>query len=266
MASMTRDHALALVVPAAVVAAAMLLAPHLHVSPGAADALTFGGAAAVSILGLVLGTRAPLSPRGVVAIDAFAAATLGVLAALRVRSPWIAPVVDASLLAVAWATGGAIGARIEHPGHLLPAAAVAAAADVASVTSSSGPTHAIAASERALAVLAVSFPVPGTGAVAPALGVGDLVFVALLLAAARAHGLSVLRVAGLSLAGILLAGFGSALSGRAFPALPAIGAVVVGFVPEARRLRRKDRTVATLSIGVAAVVAAYGIVNALRVP
>jgi len=266
MASMTRDLAVALVAPAAIVGAAILVAPHLRVSAGVADALTFGCAAAVAVLGVALGTKKPLPPAVVATVDALAIAVLGALALLRVKSPWVSPVVDTCLLALAWATGGAIGARIEHPGHLLPAAAVAAAADIVSVASSWGPSHAIASSERALALLAISFPVPGTRVVAPALGVGDLVFIALVLAAARAHALPVRRITVLALVGVLVAGFGSALLGRAVPALPTIGLAVIAFVPEARRLRRKDRTVATIAIGVSVAVAVFGIVNALRAP
>lgn len=264
MPSMTRDLAIALVAPTVVVGLAMLVAPWLAVSLGVAEGLTFGGAAMLAVFGVFLGTRTKLPVAAVATIDGLALVTLAVLAVLRVRSPWLSPLVDTCLLAIAWATGGAVGARIEHPGHLLPAAAVAAAADIVSVASSWGPSHAIASNERALELLAISFPVPGTHAVAPALGVGDLVFVALMLAAARAHALPLLRVAVLSLVGVLVAGLGAAALGRAVPALPAIGLAVIAFVPECRRLRRKDRTVATIAIGVAAVVASFGIVTAFR--
>src|SRR3954467_8344009 len=93
----------------------------------------------------------------------------------------MAPVANAALLAFAWATGAPVGRRIEHAGHLLPATFVAAAADLASVASSWGPSKAIVANERALSLLAISAPVPGVLAAAPVLGVGDLIFVALVL-------------------------------------------------------------------------------------
>lgn len=264
MVSMTRDTTIAIVTPALLVTLAMLVAPHVGGSPGVADAVTFGGAACLAVLGVTLGTVRALPGRVVLLVDLVAATILAALAVLRVKSPWLTPLVDTCLLALAWATGGAIGARIEDPGHLLPAAAVAAAADIVSVASSWGPSHAIASSERALALLAISFPVIGTRAVAPALGVGDLVFVALMLAAARAHRLPVLRIAVLALLGVLVAGFGSAMLGKAVPALPAIGAMVIAFVPQTRTLRRKDRTVATVAIGVSIVVAVFGVINALR--
>ncbi|MBI2388023.1 MAG: hypothetical protein HYV09_00275 [Deltaproteobacteria bacterium] len=229
-----------------------------------AEALTFVGAASVGIIGVVIGTRAPLSGRATALVAVSCAALLAIVGVARARSPWVAPVVDACLIGIAWAIGGAVGSRIEHPGHLLPAAAVAASADVVSVASSWGPSHAIAESERALAILAIHFPVAGTRIVAPALGVGDLVFVALLLAAARAHGLSRNKLGWLSWFGVLIAGLAAAVSRRPIPALPAIGALVIAFVPEARRLRPKDRPVATIAIGVSIVAAAVAVLGAVR--
>jgi hypothetical protein len=144
---------------------------------------------------------------------------------------------------------------------LLPASIVAASADVISVLSPHGPTRTVASDERALSLLAVSFPVPGTSLAAPALGVGDVLFVALLLAAARAHALSPIRVALLCAIGVALAGVASAMLGAAVPALPAIVAVVLVGVPGARRLRRKDRTVALVASGVAVALAAAVLVR-----
>jgi hypothetical protein len=181
-----------------------------------------------------------------------------------VRARFAIVAVDTALVVVATALGASIGSRVQDPGHLLPAGAVAAAADVVSVSASWGPSHAIASSERALATLAVSFPVPGTWAVAPALGVGDLIFVALLLGAARAHALPYARVALLSGLGVLLAGFGSAAVGAPVPALPTVVVVVLLGVPGARRVRRKDKTVATIAVGTSIVVATWAVLSALR--
>lgn len=256
--------AIAVVAPAAIVTLTLLVAPWVPVSIAEAEALTFVGAASLGIVGVVIGTRTPLSGRATAVVAVSCAVLLAVVALSRARSPWLVPVVDACLIAIAWTIGGAVGSRIEHPGHLLPAAAVAAAADVVSVASSWGPSHAIAESERALAVLAINFPVAGTRIVAPALGVGDLVFVALLLAAAGRHGLSRNTVGWLSWFGVLAAGLAAALSRRAIPALPAVGALVIAFVPEARRVARKDRAVATIAIGVSIVAAAAAVLGAVR--
>jgi hypothetical protein len=247
-ASGLRSFAPRISVVAAAVAAAVAIAPRLPFGPWA-DLVTFVGGVLVGIGGVAIATRAALAPREVIAVDLLAAGIL--VAAVLLRSPTLVIGVDAALVAIASATGGAIGERVQRPGHLLPAAAIAAAADIASVVSSWGPSHTIAESERALSVAAIGFPVIGTHAVAPVLGVGDLVFVALLLGAARRHELPYLRIVGLALLGIALAGFASARTGVPIPALPAIGATVIAGVPAARRIARSDRTVTTIAIGIA---------------
>lgn len=259
-----RKVPVALLAPAAVVALAIALSPKIPASLAVASAVTFLGAAVVSVLGVALGARLSLSGRGVLLIDLGAVVGLSILALLRARNVFLAAIVDALLIGFAWATGAAIGERVEHPAHLLPAAAVAAAADVASVVSSWGPSAAIASSERALAVLAISFPVLGTRAVAPALGVGDLVFIALALGVARRHGLPYGRITILALLGVVLAGFASAAMERAVPALPAIGVMIVAFVPASRAVRRRDRTVTTIALGVSALIVVGTIVGLRR--
>jgi hypothetical protein len=239
----------------AVVALAGLVAPRLTLSVGAASVFVFAGVAVSAVLGVFLGTRAHPARR-VAALVALVAVALLAAVALGHPPPRLgAPLVDAALVALAIAVGGAIGARIEHPGHLLPASVVAACADVISVVSPSGPSHAIVADARALAILALSFPVPGTREAAPALGLGDVVFLALLLAAARTHALPAARVAALSLLGIALAGVASAALEAAVPALPAIVACVIVGVPAARRVRRRDRTVTWIAVGAAVLLA-----------
>lgn len=259
-----RHVGVALGVPALTLAVAIATFPHIFLSDRATALVTFLGAAGVAVLGVSLGAYRAVDRRTIVAIDVAAIVVLALIAVLRIRTPWIAIVVDSALIAFAWATGAAIGEKVEHPSHLLPAAAVAAAADVVSVASSWGPSAAIAASERALSVLAISFPVLGTRAIAPALGVGDLVFIGLALGAARAHQLPYRRMAILAFVGVVLAGFGSAYLDRAVPALPAIGLMMVAFVPGARTLRRKDRSIATVAIGISIVVAVLAIVRSRR--
>jgi hypothetical protein len=251
--------AIALAVPAAIVTLAILIAPRVPASLGVADFVTFVGAASVALLGIALGARRAIAGKTVLAVDVGVVVLLSVVAVLRARSVWLTPAIDTALIAFAWATGAAIGGRVEHPAHLLPAAAVASAADVVSVAASWGPSNAIAASERALAVLAISFPVVGTEVVAPALGVGDLIFIALALGVARRHELPYRRIAGLAFVGVLVAGVASALVGRAVPALPAIGLMIIVFVPASRQVRRKDRGVTTIALGVAAIVAVFGV-------
>jgi hypothetical protein len=259
-----RHVVLSLIAPALVVATLIAVSPFVRASLAVASAFAFFGAAIVAVLGVSLGARKSLRGRTVLAVDCLAAVTLATLAVLHVRNPYLSAIVDAALIAFAWATGGAIGQRVEHPAHLLPAAAVAAAADVASVASSWGPSNAIASSERALSVLAISFPVLGTRSVAPALGVGDLIFIALALGVARQHGLPYRRITMLALVGVVIAGVASAFLERAVPALPAIGLMIVAFVPAARAVRRRDRTVTTMAIGISAIVVVATIVGLRR--
>ncbi|MGZ3450723.1 MAG: hypothetical protein ACXVEF_14065 [Polyangiales bacterium] len=254
----------ALALPAVLVGIGLVVMPAIHVGPGAADAITFALGALIAMSSLALGARVSLSEKGAFAVDFAAVVALTILAVLRVRSPWMAPVVDAALLAFAWATGAAIGRRIEHAGHLLPAIFVAAAADLASVASSWGPSKAIVANERALSLLAISAPVPGVRAAAPVLGVGDLIFVALVLGTVDAKKLRYGRAVSLALVGIAIAGFASARLGAAVPALPAIGALLLLGLPQIRKVTRKDRTVTTIAIGVSIVVAIWTTVSALR--
>ena len=138
-----------------------------------------------------------------------------------------------------------------------------ACADATSVVSQFGPTHALAESDAALSIVAVGFPVPGTSSFAPALGVGDLVFVAIVFGAVAAHRLSIVRVALLCGLGAAIAGAASAVLGAAVPALVPIAAAVVLGVPEARRLRPRERRVAIVAMVIAASVAAAAIASQL---
>lgn len=179
-------------------------------------------------------------------------ACIGALVITRFSSgPARVALLDLALVAAAHVVGGAIGWRIQHPGHLMPACIIAAAADVASVVHPSGPSHAIAASDTALSLLAIHFPVPGASAAAPVLGAGDLVFSALLFACARAHGIGVARVAGAVLLGALAAGALSLGLAAPVPALVPIAVAVPALVPEARRLRREDRRTTAFAVAVA---------------
>jgi hypothetical protein len=140
---------------------------------------------------------------------------------------------------------------VQHASHLFPACVVAASADVVSLLSPEGPSHAIARNERALSVLAMGFPVPGTSAFAPVLGIGDLLFVAFVLGVVRAHGLSYARAIGCVVAGIAIAGLAAARLRVAVPALVPIAAATILGMPTIRRLRPADRTAAQASMAIA---------------
>ena len=239
-----------------VVGLAALILPHMATSEAVASAVVFAGATSTALAGLALACSAPRSVpaaalRGRLLTAALAIAVLAAAASCPLPGPWSALLIDAALVAAGWAIGGAIGNAIEDPGHLLPACVVVACADLMSTLSPSGPTHAIAASERALALAAVSFPVPGTNVFAPALGIGDLVFVALLFAAAARHRLSYARMVALTALGIAAAGSASAWLGMAVPALVPVAFAVVSGLKPVRTLRPKDRRVAAAAIALA---------------
>ncbi len=248
--------ALGLLVAPAITAAAAAIAPRLVVPDAVAAALAFAGGAAAGLLPLAIAARAPLGLRGACALGAGGAALLAVAAAVAPYPVIALAIVNLALVSIANAVGGSIGRRVAHPGHLLPACAVAAAADLASVLHPEGPSHAIAQSERALSYLAIGFPVPGTRAVAPALGAGDLVFLALVLGVAAAHRLSLPRVVLAAAGGLAVAGGLAAYLDAAIPALVPIGAAVVAVVPDARRLRPEDRRTTVIAVAASAAIVA----------
>jgi hypothetical protein len=197
-------------------------------------------------------------------------ALLGALTLAAVATAWLARAaglghlawcgVNTALLAGSTLVGGAIGSRVQHPGHLLPACAIAAAADLYSLSTPSMPTHTVLTSERALSLVTVGVPIPGVGVVAPVLGAGDLVFVALVLGVARAHALSPARVLSAGALGLALAGGLSAALSTAVPALVPLAGAYVALVPRAREVAPADRRAARLGVLVAlAVLIASGV-------
>lgn len=258
--------AVGLVAAPALTAAGLALAPHVTASEGTADLATFVLGAGTGLVALALAAPGALPKRAAIALGVASAASLGLAAALGVHARWALVGVNAALVAFAHAVGGAVGRRVAHPGHLLPACVVAAVADLASVLHPAGPSHAIASSQRALAVLTVGAAVPGTRLVAPALGAGDLLFLALVFGAAAAHRLSVPRAALLGGAGVLAAGLLSGLLGAPVPALVTIGVALVVGMPAARRLRPEDRRTAGLSAAIAVAVLAALLVQRATAP
>ncbi|HEX3773671.1 MAG TPA: hypothetical protein VHV51_04350 [Polyangiaceae bacterium] len=232
-----------------------LLAPRVHVGAIFGNALAFAGGAILPIGALALAATTELGRRATFAIAGLAAASLLALTLTHPAPLAAMLLVDAALVALGWALGASIGRRVQHAAHLLPACVVAACADLVSLLSPEGPTHAIAQSERALSVLATWFPVPGTNALAPALGVGDLLFSGLIFGVAVVHELPYLRTLCLAIAGASCAGALSAWLEVAVPALVPIGAAIVIGLPAVRRVRPADRAATKWSLVIASAIA-----------
>lgn len=205
---------------------------------GLAAAFTVGSAA------IVLGMRvAPLAwlartPQAPVAI------ALGIaLSLLSLKlPPFAAHLVGAvGLIVGGGALGATVGSRMQRAGHLLPVALVSSAVDLWSVTSPHGPTHAIVQKPGLLRLLTVSVTIPSERDPQPAIGVGDVVFVALYLSAAQRFSLPLARTVALLGAGILAAGAAATAAGTPVPALPTLGLAMVLGHPEARRVHVDDR-------------------------
>lgn len=239
-----------LLTPTAVSVAVALL-PGLTVGRGLADFIAFFGATSVAIGGLAIATATPVPLR--VGLGVALAAGLALLAVVSVGSFGAVSlvVVDSALVALAWGLGASLGRRVQHASHLFPACVVAASADVISLLSPEGPSHAIARDERALSLLAIGFPVPSSRAFAPVLGVGDLLFIAFVLGVVSVHGLGYGRALGCVVAGVAVAGFAAAVLGVAVPALVSIAAATILGMPSIRRLRSADRLAAHASMAIA---------------
>lgn len=243
--------ALALALTPSVVAIAAQLAPSVRVGPLAANVMAFGGATLVPILALAIAATAQVTLTLTLAVALPACAVLFALGWLHLTAITTMLLVDSALVAVAWVIGASIGRRVQHPSHLLPACAVAASADIASSLSPEGPTHAIANSDRALSILAEWFPVPGTRALSPVLGVGDLLFIALVFGVAAVHGLPYARTVALAVLGTAAAGLAAAWLGVAVPALVPIAAAILLGLPMVRKLRPVDRSAGKWSMIIA---------------
>jgi hypothetical protein len=162
------------------------------------------------------------------------------------------------LLVLGTGLGALVGRRIQHSSHLLFVALVSGIADTLSVVQPGGISRAIAEEPRALALLALPWPLLGSPEIAPFLGVSDVVFTSLYLHASRAHALPLLRsmlalFAGFSATAVLVL-----LLQRPIPVLPLLGASFVLAQPRARAasaedLRRGAWVLAALAFVIAAV-------------
>lgn len=180
------------------------------------------------------------------------ALALGAVASLGERATGIgfAMLVAAALLAAGTLAGGAVGARIQHPSHVLVAACASSIADLFSVLSPSGVSAQVIESEQLLALVAISWPILGDGAVEPILGFGDVVMCALYVVATRALGLPVRRTIvalGVGFAAVLLA---LLLAPVPLPALPFLGAAVVAAQPRTWRFRPGEGRTALIALAV----------------
>jgi len=239
----------------ALTVACSIAAPNIAIPTNTATILVFVASVTVITASLFALSHGSFSNTIAITITASAGTAVAGTAFAGVNSIAAIAVINAALVGAGHGVGRAVGSRVERAGHLLPACVVAASIDIASVMHPGGPTHAILQSERAMELLTFSFPVFGSAAFAPSIGVGDMVFGALLLGAAVRHGLSTIRMATLIAAGLLIAGLLSAIFARGVPALPAVAACVILGFKQARTLDRKDRWVAYLCMGVAVTIA-----------
>ena len=152
-----------------------------------------------------------------------------------------ASVVLVGLLLIGTGLGALVGRRIQHPGHLLFVAVVSSLADLWSVTQPGGISKAIAEEPLALSLAALPWPMLGSDELAPLLGVGDVVFTSLYLAATRAHALPLRRSVLALAAGYAVTTCLVIATQRPIPVLPLLGACVVIAQPAARRLSAPDR-------------------------
>lgn len=148
-----------------------------------------------------------------------------------------------AVLALGTSLGASVGLRIAHPGHLLAVMLASSGADLWSVLSPSGISRAVvdsaAAVQRAVAVSAQVDSQQGPDAM---IGLGDVIFSALYMGAARTHQLALGRMRLAVLLGLVASGLVALALGMPLPALPLMGLAVVVLVPEARKVAPRDRT------------------------
>ena len=165
-------------------------------------------------------------------------------------------VVLASLLMLGTLGGAAVGTRIQAAGHLVFVALISSAADLFSVYSTLGPSAAMIETPTSLNLLVMPWPMLGTAAVAPILGVGDVVFASLYLSAARTHRLNATRTLLALVAGFALTFVALVIFEVPVPALPFLGLAVVASDARTRQVPLADRKHGWIGAIVLVVVAA----------
>jgi hypothetical protein len=253
-AGKTPENPIALLIASAASAGLLMtfaaLAPLVPAPPMAAYVLAFG-----MVMGCVLACAWVAPVVGRISLAAVTLPVVGVLVTLylggeQIPPPFGAGVVTISLLLFGGVLGGAVGGRIEHPGHLLAVAVVSLLVDTFSVYHPAGPTAAVVAQPRALAVLALPWPMLGGDEIVPILGVGDVVFAALYVSASRRHSLGTRRTAAALAAGLMVTMIAVIFSGLPIPALVGMGLAVLAVHPAARRLPEKDRRLGRIVLGI----------------
>jgi hypothetical protein len=241
---------LALVLALTPLALLALVAPALRVSPLAGIAIAFATATTALVAATARAPHAALSRlRPALATAATGAVLMGLGFALaRTAHGAVGAEVAAGLVGTAGVLllgigiGALVGGRIAHAGHLTAVALASSAADIWSVHAPEGVTHAIVETPDMAVqrLLTVSAAIPPGRVPDAIIGLGDVLFAALYLAASAKHALPRWRTALGVMAGLLLAGAGTFVARMALPALPFIGACVVLAQPRARAIARKD--------------------------
>ena len=145
------------------------------------------------------------------------------------------------LLLLGTGIGALVGGRIQHPGHLLFVALISTLADIWSVTQPGGISKAIVEEPLALSLVALPWPMLGSSELAPLLGVGDVVFTSLYLAATRVHALPLRRSVLALAAGFAITTSLVIATERPIPVLPLLGACMLIAQPKAREVAQLDR-------------------------
>lgn len=244
-----------------VLGAAASVAPDVQVGPITAFLFGFG---AVGVASVAVGATCPPLGRRALWLALVPIAILTALTETEDADFPTAALVAASLLFGGSLLGAVVGREVEHAGYLIYVAIVSAAVDVASVLHPSGPSAVIAASPKALSLIAVPFPILGTDRIGPLLGVGDVVFTSLYLAACRRHGLSTSRTVFALLLGFAATALTVVFFARPIPALPLLGAAVVVVHPAAARPPKAERRRGFVTVGVIVTICALVLVHRYR--
>lgn len=236
---------------AAAMIALQAVGPSVPAPPLLAYAVAF---TAISGLALASAYWCPARTRRDLPLLVVPLACLGLIGWSGGLDVWHAAVVLIALLTAGSLLGSVVGASIEHAGYVLFVAIVSSLADAASVLHPSGPSAQIVESEAALSLLALPFAFLGTSDTPPLLGVGDVVFTAIYVAAGRRHSLPVSRTL---LALVLAFAVTAAVvvsTELPVPALPFLGLAMVVAHPEARRPPEHERARGFAVIGAFALV------------
>lgn len=213
-------------------------APYAPVDPLAAYAIGFAFVAGSAI---AVGQACPRVHRRTLWLLVLPISALALIGQHSSPGAALAAGVAAALLCGGSLLGTIVGREVEHAGYLVFVAVVSSAMDLVSVFHPTGPSAMLATSARAMSLLAVPWPMLGTSQIEPFLGVGDVVFTSLYLAACRRHGLAQVRTVFALALGFVATALTVIVLERPIPALPLLGAAVVGIHVEARHPPAADR-------------------------